>query len=51
MNNTSKILNQLNQVITIIPTQYVDALLMLHKKFEGKKIRWAVGGDLAEISR
>lgn len=48
INNPEKILDRLSQVIAIIPTQYVDALLALHKKLEGKNIWWAIGGDLAE---
>jgi hypothetical protein len=52
MSSSSKdILNKLYEVLFIIPTQYVDALLTLHKKFEGKSINWIVNGDLAEALR
>ena len=52
MSHTNKdILNQLSQVITFIPKQYLDALLTLHEKLEGKNIKWVVNGDLAERLR
>ncbi len=38
----------LNPFLTIIPPQYVSALLKLHEKFEGKNIEWALCGDLGE---
>lgn len=41
----------LNGVISIAPTTYIDALLKLDEKLEGKKIAWAVSGDLGEILR
>ncbi len=39
---------QLNSFVAIVPPKYVSALLILHEKFEGKNIEWAVSGDLAE---
>lgn len=49
MSCTNKdILNQLSQVLTVIPRQYVDTLLVLHEKLDDKKINWVVGGVLAE---
>ena len=52
MSYTNKdILNQLSLFLTIIPQQYVDALLTLHAKLEDKKVKWIVSGDLAECLR
>ncbi len=42
---------QLNHVVSVIPKQYVDALLVLHEKFDDKKIDWILSGDLAESLR
>ncbi len=44
-------LDQLSHFITIIPQKYVDALLTLHDKLDGKKIKWIINGDLAERLR
>jgi hypothetical protein len=41
----------LNGVISIAPRTYIDALLVLHRKLDGKNIEWAVGGDLGEVLR
>ncbi len=41
-------MKQLSRVLTIIPQQYINALLTLHKKLDGKSIEWAIGGDLGE---
>lgn len=46
-----EILDKLYEVLFIVPTQYVDALSTLHKRFEGKNINWIVNGDLAEALR
>lgn len=43
--------NQLSNIVSVIPKQYVDALLDLHKKLEGKNIKWVVSGELAELLR
>ena len=52
MNYTNKeALNQLSQVLTITPQQYVNALLTLHDKLDDKKVKWIVSGDLAERLR
>ncbi len=40
-----------NPFITIVPKVYVDAVLELHKIFQGKNIRWALSGDLGEAFR
>ncbi len=42
---------QLNHVVSVIPKQYVDALLVLHEKLDDKNINWIVSGDLAESLR
>lgn len=52
MSYTNKdILNQLSQFLTIIPQQYVDALLTLHDKLGDKKTKWVVSGNLSECLR
>ncbi|HZW83060.1 MAG TPA: hypothetical protein VFF14_06495 [Candidatus Deferrimicrobium sp.] len=52
MNNTNKdYLDQLSQCITIIPTNYVEALTMLHEKLDSLKLKWVVNGALAERLR
>ena len=50
-NRNQEFLDQLSNVLTIIPQKYVDALLTLHCTLEGKEIKWVVGGDLAERMR
>jgi hypothetical protein len=42
------ILNKLYEVLFIVPTKYVNAILSLHQRFESKNINWIVNGDLAE---
>lgn len=42
---------QLNHVVNVIPKRYVDALLVLHEKFDDKNINWTISGDLAESLR
>jgi hypothetical protein len=44
-------LGQLSHILTIIPKKYIDALLTLHSKLDGKEIKWVVCGDLAERLR
>ena len=46
-----EILDKLYQVLNIVPTEYVNALLALHQKLEGKNIDWIVNGDLSEALR
>ncbi len=41
-------MEQLSKVLTIIPKQYIDTLLALRKKLEGKNVEWSIGGDLGE---
>jgi hypothetical protein len=45
------ILEKLSHVLSLIPSQYVEVLLFLHNRFEGKGITWIVSGDLAEALR
>ena len=49
--SSQDILNKLYEVLFIVPTKYVNALLALHQRFEGKNINWIVNGDLAEALR
>jgi hypothetical protein len=42
------ILDKLSQALSLIPSQFVEVLLLLHERFEGKAITWIVSGDLAE---
>jgi len=52
MNATNKeALDQLAQILTITPQQYVDALLALHDKLDDKKVKWVISGNLAECLR
>ncbi len=46
-----EILDKLYQVLYIVPTKYINALLTLHEKLDGKGINWIVNGDLAETLR
>ncbi len=43
--------DQFNNFVSVTPRQYVDALLVLHEKLDGKNIKWVVNGDLAEHLR
>jgi hypothetical protein len=52
INSSSQaVLDKLHQVLNIVPTEYVNALLALHQRFEGKNIGWIVNGDLSEALR
>lgn len=52
MSYTNKdVLDQLGHLVSFVPKQYVDALLILHEKLEDKNIKWIVNGDLAECLR
>lgn len=44
----SDIWKKLSGIVTAVPQQYVDALLILHDKLEGTGIQWIVDGNLAE---
>ena len=46
-----QIWDQLNHVVSFIPKQYIDALVVLDQKLEDINVRWVVGGDLAERLR
>ena len=43
--------DQFSHFVSVIPKQYVDTLLILHQKLEGKNIKWVVSGELAELLR
>ncbi len=45
------ILNKLYEVLYVISSQYVKALVALHQRLENKNINWIVDGDLAEALR
>ncbi len=38
-------------ILSVAPKQYIDVLLMLHKKLDSRPVEWAVGGDLGEVLR
>jgi hypothetical protein len=40
-----------NQFISLVPPQYVRALLNFHEKISGKPVEWALSGDLGEALR
>ncbi len=46
-----EVMRQLSNVLTIIPKNYIDALLTLQAKLEDKSVEWVVGGDLGEELR
>ncbi len=46
-----EVMEQLSRVLAIIPQKYIDALLTLHAKLDGKQVEWSVGGDLGEELR
>jgi hypothetical protein len=41
----------MNPLVTIIPMAYVDALLTLNGKLQGREVMWSVAGDLGETLR
>ncbi len=45
--SAEELLKQLTGVISIIPHEYVDALLILHDKWDSTGANWIVNGDLA----
>jgi len=36
-----EVMEQLSHVLTIIPKEYINALLALHAKLDGKNVLWA----------
>lgn len=44
-------LRKLTGIVSVIPKEYVDALLVLHKKWDSTGADWAVNGDLAMALR
>lgn len=40
-----------NPLLIVVPPLYVSALLKLHEKLDGKKIEWALGGNLGDALR
>lgn len=46
-----EIWDHLNHIVSVIPKQYIDALVILNQKLEAKNVRWVVSGDLAERLR
>jgi hypothetical protein len=52
MNNTNQdYLDQLSHILTFIPQEYVETMLILYNKLDDKKIEWIITGDLAERLR
>lgn len=49
--SNQELLAKLTKVISLIPPKYVDALLLLHKKWDGTGVEWVVHGALAEALR
>jgi hypothetical protein len=43
--------DELHRVLWVIPQKYVEAILVLHEKLEGKSISWSLNGNLAEALR
>ncbi len=41
----------LDGIMSITPKHYIDVLLTLNDKLEGKNVQWSVGGDLGEVLR
>jgi len=46
--NNKDVWDQLGHFVSVITKQYLDALLILHEKLDGKNIKWILNGDLAE---
>jgi hypothetical protein len=46
--SSHEILNKLYRILNVVPTNYVNALLALHQRFEGKNVEWIINGDLSE---
>ncbi len=44
-------LRQLSEVLSVVPNTYVNAILKLHEKLEGRNAVWIIDGDLAEALR
>ncbi len=44
-------LRQLSEVLSVVPNTYVNAILKLHEKLEGRNAIWIIDGDLAEALR
>jgi hypothetical protein len=42
---------QLDKIVSVVPKSYVDALLVLHEKLDGKTLKWIVDGDLSECMK
>jgi hypothetical protein len=43
--------DELHRVLWVIPEKYVEAVLVLHEKLDGKSISWSLSGNLAEALR
>jgi hypothetical protein len=41
----------LNRIVSVIPKSYLDALLILSERLEGKNLKWVIDGDLGELMR
>jgi hypothetical protein len=42
---------QLDKIVSVIPKPYLDALLVLYEKLDGKNLKWIVDGDLSECMK
>lgn len=49
--SNQELLAKLTSVISVIPPKYVDALLLLHQKWDDTRVEWIVHGPLAEVLR
>jgi hypothetical protein len=49
--SANEFLKQLTGIVSVIPKEYVDALLFLHSKWDSTGAKWAVNGDLAMALR
>lgn len=49
--SANEFLKQLTGIVSVIPKEYVDALLFLHSKWGSTGVNWCVNGDLAMALR
>jgi|WetSurMetagenome_2_1015567.scaffolds.fasta_scaffold83506_2 hypothetical protein len=42
---------QLDRIVSVINKPYLDVLLALHEKLDGKNLKWVVDGDLSECMK
>lgn len=49
--NSNELFQKLEGVVSVIPQQYVEAILFLHQKWDSLGVEWIINGKLAEVLR